>query len=100
MPAQKRNAAPGEEGDTEEEAVAKLSAALKKGHASRTAAIFKRGCGLSQHILGEAKRLGLDPNMVHAAYIGFVEHLLNPCAPLSLAQVPRFPNHSADLVLF
>ena len=64
---------------TMEEAIEKLSTQLKKGHKARTDALFKDD-DFSKHILDEADRVGLDPNMMHAVTIGFLAHLLNPCA--------------------
>ena len=68
-----------EAAETEEELAAALSALLKKGHAARTNALLKDDCELSQHIIREAERAGLDANMLLAVYMGVVAHVLNPC---------------------
>ena len=68
-----------EAAETEEELAAALSALLKKGHAARTNALLKDDCDLSQHIIREAERAGLDANMLLAVYMGVVAHVLNPC---------------------
>lgn len=64
---------------TEDDCAVKLSALLKKAHIARTAALFN-GDTISEHITREAERLGLDRNMVLGAYMGFIAHILNPCA--------------------
>lgn len=58
-----------------------LSTLLKKSHAARTQALFKKDCPVSRHVLGEAQRAALDPNMMHSVYMGVLCQELNPCAP-------------------
>ena len=71
MPAAKATSAKPavEAAETEEELAAALSALLKKGHAARTNALLKDDCELSQHIIREAERAGLDANMLLAVYM-------------------------------
>lgn len=84
MPAPKATGAKSavEAPETEEEFAAALSALLKKGHSARTKALLKDDCDLSQHIIREAERAGLDANMLLAIYLGVIAHVLNPCTLL------------------
>ena len=60
------------------EAAFQLSQLLKKSHDGRTAAIFTDD-SISEHILREAERAALDPNMLLSIYVAVVTHVLNPC---------------------
>ena len=91
MPAKKTAAAiaGADEATADTQVAQQLSALLKKSHAARTAALFKADCEVSQHILREAERAALDPNMMLAAYLGVVAQVLNPCTLTRIRAVPR-----------
>ena len=94
MPTTKRHAAPAtgaDEASSDTQVAQQLSALLKKSQAARTAALFRADCPVSQHIIREAERAALDPNMMLAVYLGVVAQVLNPCAHARYRIVP-LPN--------
>ena len=56
-----------------------LSSALRKGHVSRTRALFN-GDSISDYTKDASDSIGLDQNMWSGMVIGLVSHVLNPCA--------------------
>ena len=68
-----------------------ISARLTKSHPSRTAALLKPGCPSSDHIKREAARAGIDPNLLLAAVLGFLNHLLAPGKQSCLATLFPLP---------
>ena len=94
MPTTKRFAAPAtgaDEASSDTQVAQQLSALLKKSQAARTAALFRADCPVSQHIIREAERAALDPNMMLAVYLGVVAQVLNPCAHARYRIVPPLP---------
>ena len=75
---------PEEEVETEEDVAFKFSQLLKRSHDERSSLLVKDDT-LSEHILREAERAGLDPCMLLWAYLAATAHVLNPCARATAA---------------